>query len=156
MLLFISDNSLRFNFKLSFQYISCYCLSKDGASGGIQSAISIHLMLLFIKEALSFNQSSSFISIHLMLLFIEPAGGNAETARCISIHLMLLFIGNRSYKKGLYFNFNTSHVTVYRVPTSHCHVLKCISIHLMLLFILDTFVEFIPSFISIHLMLLFI
>ena len=97
----------------------------------------------------------------------------------ISIHLMLLFINKTMQELNIKYNFNTSHVTVYRLVHFQVLVQELISIHLMLLFISDIpnssamYVRFqyiscyclscrlhsnivANVFISIHLMLLFI
>ena len=77
-----------------FQYISCYCLSPlEQVLKNKHKRISIHLMLLFIDSKFIFNVRKNFISIHLMLLFILEG---------------LLTSQNWS-------DFNTSHVTVYRM-----------------------------------------
>ena len=93
MLLFIVSHSLQVHVNLTFQYISCYCLSCE------------HLW----KKFLFF-----LISIHLMLLFIKNIYNSCNQCSCISIHLMLLFISNVLLYQTKYTDFNTSHVTVYR------------------------------------------
>ena len=98
-----------------FQYISCYSLSRSCNFHPFQSFVSIHLMLLFIKERSVKNIFFQEVSIHLMLLFIcfDPANASKlmmfqyiscyslsdqrlQVQRCnlVSIHLMLLFIGS--------------------------------------------------------------
>ena len=118
--------------------------------------ISIHLMLLFITRwkkitiiVLYFNTSHVTvyhkkaiinrlcysISIHLMLLFINKCRYSCYNNR-ISIHLMLLFIYHQlQLWCQVHLDFNTSHVTVYRVQQSSEESDSRISIHLMLLFI---------------------
>ena len=141
---------------MEFQYISCYCLSRNTSITPEQERISIHLMLLFIFSAhvvtvfeLAFQYISCYclsyrtnpncqtyhISIHLMLLFILRSIGNYDADIFISIHLMLLFIANRSNAYNSWYDFNTSHVTVYLLQSDGSHRLHFISIHLMLLFI---------------------
>ena len=96
-----------------FQYISCYCLSILVLFHSENEFISIHLMLLFIKQKHRTGRRKHGISIHLMLLFIDQyptkfafffqfqyiscycLSKMEQTARCILFH------------------FNTSHVTVY-------------------------------------------
>ena len=101
--------------------------------------ISIHLMLLFIPVMIMWYNRMFFISIHLMLLFILSACNATYKCFFISIHLMLLFIVPSPNfpspsPKFQYIscyclsqhcsqfpvnspNFNTSHVTVYRIGT---------------------------------------
>ena len=119
----------------SFQYISCYCLS--------------YLRHVYSHLSLNFNTShvtvyryhstsfffATFISIHLMLLFIKEQKAEEiylklfQYISCYCLSHFLLLVQMQL------FNFNTSHVTVYLDSN---HVLNCpsnISIHLMLLFI---------------------
>ena len=98
---------------ITFQYISCYCLSLCKETIRRRNLISIHLMLLFIGINSTFETKKSYISIHLMLLFIEYYDSNGDINK----------------------NFNTSHVTVYRIRTVWVWKHNGISIHLMLLFI---------------------
>ena len=70
---------------------------------------------------------------------------------------MLLFINARFLSHEKNTDFNTSHVTVYQMPTYFSFGKIGISIHLMLLFIFPVASAIFPtSTISIHLMLLFI
>ena len=55
---------------ITFQYISCYCLSLCKETIRRRNLISIHLMLLFIQYHLTTSSADIHISIHLMLLFI--------------------------------------------------------------------------------------
>ena len=123
--------------------------------------------------------TSLFISIHLMLLFIRDSLWRGSGCDYISIHLMLLFISKIRGTGTGDIDFNTSHVTVYRCffrHVSHTNVIfqyiSCyclsgywheysnkyrISIHLMLLFITQNHHSSGGlNRISIHLMLLFI
>ena len=76
---------------LTFQYISCYCLSKKA-----------YVFRVAVKH---FNTS------HVTVYRCRRSGRNC---RCIiSIHLMLLFIDIARIKNPIKKNFNTSHVTVY-------------------------------------------
>ena len=99
------------------------------------TAVSIHLMLLFIKYGLSsgscgtlgFNTSHVTlyrstarwqytllrVSIHLMLLFISIRLVSSISAQSVSIHLMLLFIKLGYEDSDIELGFNTSHVTLY-------------------------------------------
>ena len=114
MLLFIGSFQSKLKNPLIFQYISCYCLSQFSSwENWSRIPISIHLMLLFIRESIIWYLSALVISIHLMLLFIISD-----------------FTFNLSY-----FHFNTSHVTVYPYSQRYQISASAISIHLMLLFI---------------------
>ena len=138
-----------------FQYISCYCLSASMLQNISQTAISIHLMLLFIRisfhlfpvflyfntshvtvyrpENLSFTLSTKFQYISCYCLSLCDVA-HIITGR-ISIHLMLLFIKNLEGFGGVLAEFQyiscycLSQRKIYKVFT------KWISIHLMLLFI---------------------
>ena len=57
--------------------------------------------------------ANSVISIHLMLLFIRNSNPSHRNNTRISIHLMLLFIETYMALRSCLINFNTSHVTVY-------------------------------------------
>ena len=177
MLLFILAFFHCFSAPSLFQYISCYCLSKDKREPQqVQTDFNTSHVTVYLKINNAFSKFHN-ISIHLMLLFI------------------ITFIGILPID----FHFNTSHVTVYpdrlfEQPTISlfqyisCYCLSfssisitaliCISIHLMLLFIqLPDSMRFIKDWfqyiscyclscfvswsvngepISIHLMLLFI
>ena len=62
-----------YNNDRTFQYISCYCLSSRRRLFNSSSAISIHLMLLFIGMNPNDIINKIKISIHLMLLFINKS-----------------------------------------------------------------------------------
>ena len=121
MLLFIIYQPICFYLFFWFQYISCYCLSLCFVVSTFPRFISIHLMLLFIyrhKQRTSKTLRFQYISCY-----------------CLSFILM----GHT----GIEPDFNTSHVTVYRVGLNTLSVNVNISIHLMLLFILTR--TFVPS-----------
>ena len=157
MLLFIINDADGAAERMSFQYISCYCLSR----------IFIELYTIFQ----SFQYISCYclsllrdcrsciriqISIHLMLLFIASGKGLGDedyefqyiSCYCLSLPGRIVSV--------LTMDFNTSHVTVYQALQikksmfsvfqyiscyclSEClgrkHGINQISIHLMLLFI---------------------
>ena len=74
----------------------------------------------------------------------------------ISIHLMLLFISGAQEISQLYYNFNTSHVTVYRIfPVGSSNMFKFQYISCYCLSTCPCGMET-DWYISIHLMLLFI
>ena len=54
------------------------------------------------------------VSIHLMLLFIREETSSTTKAKTVSIHLMLLFIKMTAENYIILGSFNTSHVTLYR------------------------------------------
>ena len=120
---------------ISFQYISCYCLSLSRSS--------------------IFCANPDFNTSHVTVY--RRASRTQLYGDAISIHLMLLFIGIGLTMEVMPFNFNTSHVTVYQCCSEpfmesdlfqyiSCYCLSCycigqrkiiqISIHLMLLFII--------------------
>ena len=63
------------------------------------------------------SQQHRKISIHLMFLLIRDSLEAALLGK-ISIHLMFLLIGSGSLPKFLDANFNTSHVSINRVPSA--------------------------------------
>ena len=118
-----------------FQYISCYCLSQGNT----------------VKEGA--NKKFQYISCYCL----SPSHWEWPPGVWISIHLMLLFINQDHHTFLQYQDFNTSHVTVYRIRTVWVWKHNGISIHLMLLFITPGQASAIRLiYISIHLMLLFI
>ena len=99
--------------QILFQYISCYSLSSGNERIHQKMAVSIHLMLLFIRA--------------------KPL---VRKRRCsVSIHLMLLFIVVQALLERTRWRFNTSHVTLYRCFVCGSCLRSPVSIHLMLLFI---------------------
>ena len=138
MLLFIWMQGLPTAFPVSFQYISCYCLSGWFAHRNLWRHISIHLMLLFIPPIMlskSIRPVFQYISCYCLsmsLSFVTLDFANFNTSHVtvypctyrnhivyntISIHLMLLFIPIPAVNPTNQSNFNTSHVTVYRGAT---------------------------------------
>ena len=113
MLLFIVVLGKRDIKPFIFQYISCYCLSSYGKYG--------------IDNLVKFQYISCYCLSKCLL--------NMQYVFRISIHLMLLFIGIRDIDQRMRGYFNTSHVTVYRLPDTTRKEKDGISIHLMLLFI---------------------
>ena len=142
--------------KNGFQYISCYSLSflpivtrKDHVRFNTSHVtlyhnrngfsdkpdyVSIHLMLLFIKEDLTDKQCSKrFNTSHVTLyqrkkIYIDTESlfqyiscyslsrmlTRLSIPMCVSIHLMLLFIMRTGILMCYPACFNTSHVTLYR------------------------------------------
>ena len=120
---------------ISFQNISCYCLSVPGCNARERITISKHLMLLFINRSNWISNRRRKISKHLMLLFITSmmfgklANIGFQNISCyclstppcinstsfhISKHLMLLFIEYTwNLTRFLFDYFKTSHVIVY-------------------------------------------
>ena len=138
MLLFISQIAEIADRYIAFQYISCYCLSESHHLSVITlwhfntshvtvyrrkrkariptRFISIHLMLLFIKNLKKYVPPfDNFNTSHVTVYQRELACANISAK--ISIHLMLLFIVFSASDISLNFYFNTSHVTVYQWNT---------------------------------------
>ena len=136
MLLFIYTTNKDTDTTPSFQYISCYCLSSPNMKADIKEFLFQYISCYCLS--LSFG---TFIFVWISFQYIS--------CYCLSL-IDDVFDGKVN-------DFNTSHVTVYRLLSSFRHVRLQISIHLMLLFIdfqhttADTLCQ-----ISIHLMLLFI
>ena len=76
---------------MTFQNISCYCLTFYFLPLKLFWKISKHLMLLFNCFRLQMITKENMISKHLMLLFNEKSKKILICRRAISKHLMLLF-----------------------------------------------------------------
>ena len=77
--------------RISFQNISCYCLTQLESERWEDEHISKHLMLLFNDTMYRPVYSHIYISKHLMLLFNNYAIVHFFQNNNISKHLMLLF-----------------------------------------------------------------
>ena len=121
---------------MSFQYISCYCLSLSvfNASSVNQDFNTSHVTVYQSRALARVLESSDFNTSH------------------VTVYRM-----NFAQKRKKWEYFNTSHVTVYqRMEKDSLSDLR-ISIHLMLLFIACSSLYYgTDTRISIHLMLLFI
>ena len=120
---------------LLFQYISCYSLSNSTERHEARYQVSIHLILLFILEAMVGIYLNTFVSIHLMLLFIFFWTGYPHVQGNVSIHLMLLFI-----LEGVQISMDDSlfqYISCYSLSRAVdiMETASVVSIHLMLLFI---------------------
>ena len=92
MLLFILAFFHCFSAPSLFQYISCYCLSKDKREPQqVQTDFNTSHVTVYLKINNAFSKFHN-ISIHLMLLFIIMPESIWALHSWISIHLMLLFI----------------------------------------------------------------
>ena len=96
-----------------FQYISCYCLSPPYMLSSRIAFISIHLMLLFITDAIKlvklgrhFNTSHVTVYPANSLRFSFKLSFQYISCYCLSS------LGLTQQQQS--WNFNTSHVTVYR------------------------------------------
>ena len=108
--------------------------------------------MLYLKYA-----ACIIISIHLMLMLIKNRLEREQENSYISIHLMLMLIGYSKQKNHIEQHFNTSHVNVNLCIFRSLNVVFKISIHLMLMLIRFNFLYFCSYFlISIHLMLMLI
>ena len=177
MLLFILSGSRFRPTHVWFQYISCYCLSRQPSLNPRLNSISIHLMLLFIRylELILLhlpNFNTSHVTVYLNHRVHHNHYLRFQYISCYCLSALLLAI---SWYPT---DFNTSHVTVYLFCFEGKSNQTVISIHLMLLFIfvilynLSSYLNFNTShvtvyrrwwcsvvscrWISIHLMLLFI
>ena len=121
-------------FLVTFQYISCYCLSKEREAGRWRlphfntSHVTVYLV---VQVPYSRIISFQYISCYCL----SGSSVDPESKSGISIHLMLLFISGSNIKPRILENFNTSHVTVYHDSNVEWITRNIISIHLMLLFI---------------------
>ena len=138
---YISCYSLSEKFAVSdyivnkFQYISCYSLSFTGRREKREIAVSIHLMLLFIRVA----------------TVIESCFAKFQYISCYS--LSALYYSDQALETC----FNTSHVTLYLFDNGNIRYLyefQYISCYSLSIFLLE--IQHNEQNVSIHLMLLFI
>ena len=117
-----------------FQYISCYSLSGPMGRRVARLAVSIHLMLLFIREHIaeearnnSFN--TSHVTLYLAVLTVSAYQSSFQYISCYSLSDPLLFLYQflrpfqyiscyslsltTWFQTGDFHSFNTSHVTLY-------------------------------------------
>ena len=120
---------------ITFQYISCYCLSRYLLPDLVPhcyfntSHVTVYRCAAISLTFLQYHFNTSHVTVYRVqeLCLHERSG--------ISIHLMLLFILASRPIRIVLMDFNTSHVTVYPLHRT-CEVpIVQISIHLMLLFI---------------------
>ena len=157
MLRFILQPGRQLHCGISFQYISCYGLSKGDivlvyrlSEFQYISCYGLSRFFLFIVLTLTkfqyiscyglsadapVDSPADFISIHLMLRFIFSHFAHSSEEylfQYISCYGLSFPKSNRRRRKN---NFNTSHVTVYQKSSISSTIRKTISIHLMLRFI---------------------
>ena len=157
MLLFIAMYKIVQIQEKLFQYITCYSLSilRIHRNSHFCCFNTSHVTVYQILHKARISQVC--VSIHHMLLFIrEHLQGSTGMVR-VSIHHMLLFIRLRKNCISISSRFNTSHVTLYRCTHRSSGFLKLVSIHHMLLFIMEEETDDNQrNDVSIHHMLLFI
>ena len=135
-------------------HVTVYLVASVGNTVSVN--ISIHLMLLFICVQFFSCHTIILISIHLMLLFIKNNYTRTETAPIFQYISCYCLSGQPYVPTAGGANFNTSHVTVYRIPITPTEV------HLSFQYIscyclsVSDLSNALVSRISIHLMLLFI
>ena len=126
--------------------------------GQAGTAVSIHLMLLFIQVLLAFQCGTMHVSIHLMLLFILGAFAVSRSfsSSFNTSHVAIYHLQNTPIVFWKYC-FNTSHVAIYlhysgrdRDRLDKFQYISCCYLSNLS----STGIQ--PSFVSIHLMLLFI
>ena len=136
MLLFIGIRSLfaLVNKRFNTSHVTLYRIWS--AQRRCAAEVSIHLMLLFIKDIQNRSGQATLVSIHLMLLFIMMEYQYCMQECNVSIHLMLLFIMQLTLIlcKILRFQYISCYSLSYSWRRSH-HTGRYVSIHLMLLFI---------------------
>ena len=101
------------NIPMSFQYISCYCLSNSNNNRCSKHLISIHLMLLFIGRSIGVKIRATvfqYISCYC-LSFLLPLQDYFDIRfQYISCYCLS---PTASFCSASFSYFNTSHVTVY-------------------------------------------
>ena len=119
MLLFINTLTNGITNIRRFQYISCYSLSTLRHILRLYCQVSIHLMLLFITDAISPCDTVITVSIHLMLLFIKiPSKTTGSYLQGFNTSHVTLYRNEGDSSRPYIISFNTSHVTLYRVKPS--------------------------------------
>ena len=100
--------------RFTFQYISCYSLSVIREKRAWMAPVSIHLMLLFIRDKIKISFDGRLVSIHLMLLFICAAATKLKDWVVFQYISCYSLSGTSTHKTVRIPRFNTSHVTLYR------------------------------------------
>ena len=118
MLLFIGEKSFDKLLSSMFQYISCYSLSERELLDSIVILVFQYISCYSLSfgfywcNTLYHRFNTSHVTLYLEALpFYLPA------LSLVSIHLMLLFIGITSDFLIPIPSFNTSHVTLYPLPS---------------------------------------
>ena len=146
----------RISSKHLFQYISCYCLSRDYAA---KNNIVIHFNTshVTVYQHITCQSTTETEFQYISCYCLSTHHLSIHNRNRISIHLMLLFINCYIVNCLLCSIFQYISCYCLSYTLSNRNINHNISIHLMLLFIPFTF-PFIRSsiVISIHLMLLFI
>ena len=125
--------NLSYTLRFNTSHVTLYL--NGSYSDNSSNVVSIHLMLLFIRQP-GFSPGLSFhVSIHLMLLFICMAYRLTGQKTCFNTSHVTLYQINTKSQDALLKCFNTSHVTLYQKRVRTCKKLVSVSIHLMLLFI---------------------
>ena len=115
MLLFIELLCSNLKIEATFQYISCCYLSKEAYNTLLIFQKFQYISCCYLSYYVSLLFPLTAVSIHLMLLFIDVCKASKEKGDYVSIHLMLLFIViNKSLNIIRCYRFNTSHVVIYR------------------------------------------
>ena len=96
-----------------FQYITCYSLSVLWSDSSKGKSVSIHHMLLFIKSLFPWLTAFCFVSIHHMLLFITWGDKGNTEGKCFNTSHVTLYRLTILNMVNMYGCFNTSHVTLY-------------------------------------------
>ena len=143
-------------FRHTFQYISCYSLSRTVTPELKADYVSIHLMLFFIDVTLKYNRQTimfQYISCYSLsdfglypnffitcfntshVILYQFCHVFEKIVFFVSIHLMLFFIRGRD-KRGrgspVFQYISCYSLSNYAIPEKPCY---CVSIHLMLFFI---------------------
>ena len=118
----------------TFQYISCYSLSRCRHRCCYIRSVSIHLMLLFIK--LGYEDSDIELGFNTSHVTLYPVPEMIYLPRdSFNTSYVTLYLQNKTHLEHQSFSFNTSHITLYRRNWKRRKKVTAVSIHLMLLFI---------------------
>ena len=114
MLLFILASEIAESRFFLFQYISCCYLSRVIEFNRHFNDEFQYISCCYLSYSCCPAICRKKVSIHLMLLFIRNSQQGLIHRTQVSIHLMLLFIAVRFFPIGpIFSSFNTSHVVIY-------------------------------------------
>ena len=157
MLLFIGKTGDAFCDVQTFQYITCYSLSKSTVQNEKQTPVSIHHMLLFIQKEREIREDKEEVSIHHMLLFIGQGDCSPLVCCCFNTSHVTLYLGFTKVEEDKYgwFQYITCYSLSVRTDNKQRYSFKfqyitCYSLSICRFSMGNS------SYVSIHHMLLFI
>ena len=117
MLLFIRIILFGFWQSLTFQYISCYSLSRNRYPGTCYCCGFQYISCYSLSNHSFCTVCLITVSIHLMLLFIVGLSALGISVTCFNTSHVTLYRHKLVTARDFLESFNTSHVTLYLLPT---------------------------------------